>query len=197
MESEIITKLSTLVKDASNPQLGGLVDMSLAKNILKDEPFLDKIRKKGIRIFVDMDGVLTDWKKQYLKYGGQDFINSEQIDWDVTDNFSFWSTMDWIGGGKELWGMLKPLNPVILSSPGYSSFSREGKQFWIKENLGENQSFILDTKKEKYADARSFLIDDMPKNIDPWENAGGEGILYKENPYSAARELHRKVMEVS
>ena len=75
---------------------------------------------------------------------------------------------------------MKYKNPVILSTPvsGGKNSSYEGKEFWIKQNLG-NIPFILSDNKEKYATKNSILIDDMERNISRWNAAGGIGILHK------------------
>jgi hypothetical protein len=89
---------------------------------------------------------------------------------------------------------LTHLDPIILSSPGASRFAREGKQMWIKKNLGERVNSIITEVKQDYSDPRSILIDDMAKNIDPWVADDGIGILYTGSPSSAARSLYRSVM---
>lgn len=162
--------------------------------LLQEEGFLDTFNKMSYRLFVDMDGVLTDWMKQYKAFGGPEFGEGEEPDMSVTDNFNYWYSMAWLDGGKDLWNSIKHLNPVILSSPGLSSFAIEGKQAWVRENLGENVQVTLTPNKEEYADGRSILIDDMEKNINPWNEKEGLGILYNGSPSSANRKLYTMVM---
>jgi len=193
---KIADKLSRLILASGSQDIDKFLAGKSVTSILHDPEFLDTFRRKSMRLFVDMDGVLTDWKKQYLDFGGQDFVDHNDIDWKVTQSLPFWSTMKWLPGGHELWDSLKHLNPTVLSSPGISRYSKEGKAFWVSENLGESTPYILDTQKQRYADGRSILVDDMEKFLGPWEAKGGIGILYKD-PSSAARELYRKVMGLS
>lgn len=162
--------------------------------LLHEESFLEQYNKMSYRLFVDMDGVLTDWMKQYKAFDGPEFGEGEEPDMSVTDNFNFWFSMAWLEGGKELWDSIKHLNPVILSSPGLSSFAVEGKQSWARENLGENVQVTLTPNKDEYADGRSILMDDMEKNINPWNEREGLGILYNGSPSSACRKLYTLVM---
>lgn len=189
---KVADKISSIIRGSGRGHTIVFAADKAVLGLLSDPAFVDTFRRKSMRLFVDMDGVLTDWKKQYLAFGGQDFISSKDIDWEVTNNFSFWSTMSWMPGGKYFWEGIRHLNPVVLSSPGHSDFAREGKSFWVRENLGDSVPLITDSRKGRYADGRSLLVDDMPKFIDPWEENGGLGVLYKD-PASAARDIYKKV----
>lgn len=91
---------------------------------------------------------------------------------------NFWSTMLWMDDGHELWDGLKKYDPTILSAPTNHASSVDGKKEWLKNNLPD-VPFIIEQKKEKYADPDSVLIDDREKNIKKWEETGGIGILHK------------------
>lgn len=167
----------------------------LESSLLSEETFRSCFFDNAYRLFVDMDGVLTDWMKQYKSFGGTPFESSEDLDWSVTQNFNFWATMEWIPGGRELWDSVKDLTPVILTSPGESRYAREGKLVWCKENLGETINVVVDSQKYKYADRRSILIDDMDKNTIPWEEHKGIAILYDNGNYlKACRDLYKAVL---
>jgi len=151
--------------------------------------------KKNYSIYCDMDGVLTDfeksikdgflndWNKKHktkikdgwafdAKYGKNKF-------WSSVDKLglSFWSDMAWTKDGKILWNYLKDMNINILSKPSQNKKSKEGKNIWCEREL--NLKPILSNNKEKYANENSILIDDLPKNINKWVDAGGIGILHK------------------
>jgi hypothetical protein len=165
------------------------------RGLLSEEEFTKAFREGNYRVFLDMDGVLTDWEKQYRKFGGTPYSNSGEINWKVTHGFEFWSTMDWLPGGLELWEMLAPLHPIILSSPGFSKFAKEGKTDWLRSHIGSGVQSIFDIRKEKYADSRSILVDDMEKNTSAWEHHGGLAILYKGSPAKAAKDLFHLVVK--
>ncbi len=136
-------------------------------------------------IMVDMDGVLTDFNKKLSELLDkpvdqiEDFGNDPEI-WKKIDKAgaNFWSDMEWMTDGKELWGYLKKYDPTILSSPSNHKNSIEGKKIWLKENLPKIPYFI-EKNKALYADTNTILIDDREKNIKKWEDAGGIGILHK------------------
>jgi len=135
------------------------------------------------RIFCDLDGVLSNFDKQFIKFTGEDpdtykeKHGSEEF-WDVTKRDKFWESMEWMPEGKDLWKFIKDYNPTILSRPaGDIESCKEQKRIWAKRELGDYKT-IFSHHKEKYASKDAVLIDDMKKNIDAWKDAGGIGILY-------------------
>ena len=138
-----------------------------------------------MKIFLDLDGVITDFSKQLCELldkpldRNYNFGNDPKI-WSKIDSAGepFWSEMKFMPDGQELWDAIKKHDPVILSSPSNHPSSIEGKKTWLKENL-PGVPYHIEKHKEKYADKGSILIDDREKNIKKWETAGGIGILYK------------------
>ena len=75
------------------------------------------------KIFVDMDGVITDLKKEFLSTGKcteEEFKShiSDEIFWKITNEagLEFWSEMEWTPNGKELWNLVLPYSPIVLSA---------------------------------------------------------------------------------
>ena len=134
-------------------------------------------------VYIDLDGVLSNFKKQFIKFTGEDpdtykEKHGSKAFWGVTKQDKFWESMEWVPGGKDLWKFIKDYNPTILSRPGGDIEScKEQKRAWAKRELG-NYKIIFSHHKEKYVSQDAILIDDMKKNIDAWEDAGGIGILY-------------------
>jgi len=161
---------------------------------------------KNYQIFCDMDGVLTDFENRFInipanteklsfdeydekygKYSAWEIIEEEGIRW--------WSHMPWIKDGKKLWEFINKNNDVIIcSSPSRSILSSNGKVIWIERELGIKQNEATRSPKRWDNDSRivlssqkylfcnrfknSILIDDTPKQINNWVNAGGIGILH-------------------
>ena len=149
---------------------------------------MDRYEFTGVpmKIYVDMDGVLTDFDKKLADLlektldRGWDFGNDPKVWKKITEaGKSFWADMVWMPDGRKLWDAVKKHDPMILSAPTRHPSSVEGKKEWLKSNL-PGVPFIIDQKKEKYADKNSVLIDDREKNIRKWEDAGGIGILHKD-----------------
>lgn len=155
-----------------------------------------------MKVFVDLDGCLTDFDKAVRKLGPEAAKGLEvdapetakQVMYDAIEKAGepFWSQMEWKPDGKELWEIVRKFNPVLLSSPGRFTGAPSGKLLWVKNNIPGTTLFLSDNKSE-YIDPyeQSVLIDDMKKNIGAWEEVGGEGILHTSTP-----ETERKFLEL-
>ncbi|MBE3087011.1 MAG: hypothetical protein IMZ64_12440 [Bacteroidetes bacterium] len=155
-----------------------------------------------MKLFVDCDGVLTNFDKAVQALGPEvakglsdDAPETDkQVMYDAIEKAgeSFWSKMEWTPNGKELWEVVKNFNPVLLSSPGRFSAAPSGKILWVKNNLPGTTLFLSENKSD-YVDPYelSVLIDDMKKNIGAWEEAGGEGILH-----TSTADTERKFLEL-
>ena len=131
-----------------------------------------------MKLFLDMDGCITDFEGSYKSHYGVDF-ESDTDKWKKIDKIKdFWSHMPWMSDGKKLWAFLAPLNPTILTAPSFNAGCRPGKIEWCRRELGADVPIIVEKNKQQYADSDSILIDDRKKNIDAWKAAGGVGILH-------------------
>ena len=135
------------------------------------------------KIYCDLDGVLTDFDGDVKKKTGKtpDQLDAENRFWPTIEHLGidFWENMSWASDGKTLWNFIKDKHPTILSAPSRDPKSREGKENWIKRELGSTKYILVPAKqKQKYASLTSILIDDMSKNIEQWGAAGGIGILH-------------------
>lgn len=147
-------------------------------------------------VFVDMDGVLADFDQAILKYDGTD--KESRVDSlrrlgprGVKD---FFANMPPLPDGMRLIKWLDDHNVDwrILSAPLRSSgvdpkdsrkASEIGKKDWLATNLGWEiaKKAIFEPNKWKYANyghQPAVLIDDTPKKIDAFKQAGGIGLLY-------------------
>jgi len=159
---------------------------------------------KPYTIYCDMDGVLCDFDQGYKDLTGEstDEANAKGKSYfwklfreSVGENEKdFWANLPPQPGGEDLWKFISPYNPNILSSPSIDfrlsqdqqldpKFNQaiQGKKEWIDKNLynvGE-KFFVPAVQKAKFAAPNHILIDDMKKNTDAWEAAGGIAILHK------------------
>jgi hypothetical protein len=89
--------------------------------------------------------------------------------------------------GSSLWNYVKNQNPFILTSVGNDGNTEQKKQKKHKQTqrLGipnNRVEFVTNgVDKANYSGSNKILIDDSEKNIRAWNNAGGIGILHKNN----------------
>lgn len=140
-------------------------------------------------IYLDMDECLTAFDKAVTALGeeaAQGLIDDapqeqKQKMYDAIEaaGETFWADMEWKDDGKDLWKLVEPWEPVLLSKPGKFRFAESGKIAWVKKNLPGTPLILCDDKSE-YVDPyeTSILIDDDKNNIGAWEEVGGIGILH-------------------
>lgn len=154
------------------------------------------------QIFCDMDGCLCDLAKQFKTCIGQDIDGFEDkygkdAFWQSIEKtgLDFWTKMDWMPDGQELWNYIAKYNPTILSAPSRDKNCIIGKVQWLKDHIklpnydlqlkakggwDGKSKIILNSDKFRYVSSnKDILIDDTPKKIDAWVKAGGIGILHK------------------
>jgi DNA-binding transcriptional ArsR family regulator len=149
-----------------------------------------------LKIFVDLDSTLTDFPAAVKAIGAESGLIEETPEEDKTRMYKaideageeFWSAMSWMPEGRELWALLEPYHPVLLSSPGQFRDAPAGKQTWVNNNL-PGVTLICDPDKYQYAERNAILIDDMQDNVGAWQEAGGIGILHTSFEDTKARLL--------
>jgi hypothetical protein len=141
------------------------------------------------KIYCDMDGVLCDFDKQFSDSNPEHLSPSEYIAKYSTSKFwkligsykeKFWSEMEWMSDGKQLWEYIIKYKPTLLSAPSYEASSRFGKRLWVDKNLpGTKLILAAADKKQNYSKPNRILIDDKESNVEQWRSQGGIGILHK------------------
>ena len=143
---------------------------------------------KKHKFYCDMDGVLVDFNKGYLKLTGIDisgqYLNDKGF-WKPIDEggVDFWYNLPWMPDGKTLWNYIEKYKPDILSAPSREDSSRVGKNKWVNKHLPGVHLILRSVEhKKEFASPTSVLIDDRKENIDSWVEAGGIGILHTNTP---------------
>ena len=193
-------KTGSKIENQANAFAGIIMREYGSKNDLIYEALLPTLKQiyevegsRGIQIYCDMDGVLCDFDARFEHFYGvlpreyytakgskafEDAVNEAGIE--------FWSKMDWMPGGQELWSIIGKYKPYILTSPSKFKYAKEGKQEWIKNNLNPQPKKILfaqtgDKHSMMTADPKnSMLIDDYWPNLAPWKALGGIAIMHKD-----------------
>jgi hypothetical protein len=159
-----------------------------------------------INIFLDMDGVLTDFDMGVKKRFGldlKDIANMTIIDssikkkqgmmWGyIRKNPTFWENLPLMNDSTILWNYFSTFHPVVLTAApttfsfGSDTFNQVAimKKKWLETHFlfNDDTRFICTLAKNKHfhmiPNEINVLIDDSKKNIDNWNSAGGIGILH-------------------
>lgn len=155
-------------------------------------------------LYLDMDGVLSDFSKGCAKYDvsndsshihlPKDQWTAEQATLDsvikgLMDQDGFFLNLPPMPDLKVLWNFCRPFEPFILtakpsSDDGYRVVNE--KWIWLTEHLGpiKPKQFICCLRSEKKNFIRSsthryqILVDDLEANCKDWESVGGIGIVH-------------------
>lgn len=111
----------------------------------------------------------------------------------VSNNFDFWVNLDWMSDGRQLWAYIQRHNPIILTGPQGPN-SKRGKLEWCKRelSLGRDRVIVTHTKHEEVRPTlerglKPVLIDDLPKYVVPFRNAGGIAIHHSDTDSTIAQ----------
>lgn len=146
-----------------------------------------------IKLYVDMDGVLSDFDTAFRAINGSpnDRVKFKQS----VMQYKIFSDLNFMPDTEQLVTHLKTLKDIdieILTSVGtFDPFVgdevKKQKKNWLKEkNINYKPNFVRSkAEKAKYAinpvtlQIPNILIDDSPGCVDPFNAAGGRGILHK------------------
>lgn len=141
-----------------------------------------------MKLYLDMDGVLVDFRKQAEKY--HLYIGEEGINWLLVMLIGkkFWTSMEWLDGAQDAYSELDNFCKSsghelhILSSVRLKS-GKKGKTEWISEHTNipeENITIVRRSRfKNAFAKGDALLIDDRAKNVEAFSNAGGNSLLFR------------------
>lgn len=142
-------------------------------------------------IYLDMDGVLTDFDLRYQELFGTPASKVSKKNWP-----KFWeefvggenfSTLDWHTEGKELYAGVvayakKNNIPIeILTSAGgeemINDIAHQKRKWLVDHKIGHRMHVVPGKRfKKNFAHDKALLIDDTPKNIVQFREAGGKAI---------------------
>jgi len=136
-------------------------------------------------VFCDLDGVLCDFEAAVAKLFGCPFADvKRRAMWERIQNERyFYARLPWTSDGKEFWGGIASLSPVILTGvpekwPGAAAVQ---KRKWARRELGECAPILTCLKSRKVEVCRKgdVLIDDTEDVGRAWEKQGGIFVHHK------------------
>jgi 5'(3')-deoxyribonucleotidase len=145
-----------------------------------------------IKLYLDMDGVIADFNTAYQAIDAGASDNGRKFRKAVME-YRIFRDLNFMPDAEQLLEHVKTLTDIdieILTSVGtFDPFVgdavKKQKKNWLKErNINYNPIFVRSKKeKAKYAlqpvnMVPNILIDDSPGCIDPFNVAGGRGILH-------------------
>jgi len=159
--------------------------------------------------FIDMDGVLVNFRKGICKAFGRDDPSNNWTFWehwpvlfkeiDAVCTEQFWAGLDWTKEGKQILEMVEVTfdNIYFLTTPMPNPGSATGKELWIEKHIPQykNRTIITRAPKGLFAGPDRVLIDDNDQNIHSFVEAGGQGILIPQ-PWNELHNWSDMVLEV-
>lgn len=156
-----------------------------------------------MKVFLDMDGVLVDFRRGICEAFDRDDPSTSWEFWenwkgvttkDVSNvcNIDFWVNLNWTSDGMCIYQtirrkfLVKDIYLLTTPMPNFNSYT--GKVLWVSQHMPvfNKQLIITPAPKSLLAGSDTLLIDDKDENIEEFVAAGGQGILVPA-PYN---ELH-------
>jgi 5'(3')-deoxyribonucleotidase len=154
-------------------------------------------------IYLDMDGVCVDFLGAAMAAQGYDpvvylsrwheehpgslfpepLMEKTAFEFFTHENLNtseFWAGLVPYPWFEHLFSELGRLGHVVfLTAPTGAPGCVSGKHAWLIDQFGRDfHDFIFTRHKDRLAHANAYLVDDMPFNITPFEQRGGNGILF-------------------
>ena len=150
-------------------------------------------------IYLDMDGVVSDAHRAFLKaLGREDLVKdypagefntykaagvSEKAMWSAVGKAGreLWSKMRVLPWAHELYEKLSEIGDVVfLTSPTWDPESLAGKLEWLQRftKRKDFRDYVVTNRKDLLAGPGVVLIDDRPENCRSFRAAGGRAILF-------------------
>ncbi len=150
-----------------------------------------------MRVFLDMDGVLSDFIEGSLVALGEadNYTKKDVTKWDYYKDWGytttefwnccrghhFWETLPKFTWADDLVQAARELDPDfrVCTMPSLDKGSYTGKIDWLQNNLKIGMSRLIFMRdKPMLSKPGRLLIDDNPKFVERWEAAGGQAILF-------------------
>ena len=155
-------------------------------------------------IYVDMDGVLTNFERRYIELFNQEPKETRDKkngnkgqyskNWTTFVESSQFSSLDWMPRGSAIVNTIRhyeqqyKIEVKLLTSSGgtdqHNSVT-EQKLRWVKQNTIPWPAIVVPGRRYKklFANKDSFIIDDTPDVIEAFVSNGGHGVIHDDKSY--------------
>ncbi len=137
-----------------------------------------------MRLFLDCDGVLADFDRLATKIFGMyprkfEVMHGTSKFWSILKKYdNFYYHLPLMPDAKLLFNSVKYLNPTILTGCPRGNWAEEQKIKWAEKYFPGTPIITCKSKdKVNYMSAGDIIIDDWPKYMCKWKDAGGHFIL--------------------
>lgn len=174
-----------------------------------DRIIIAEKKKKKIKVFLDIDGCISNWVKGVCqacdidledkdirqtikeKDGYLDDYVGETTLWNSIEKggVDFWENLELFPWSKKLYKALEEIADEfsILSSPGKFTATActacHGKVIWLDNHFNNKENYLFGYNKSLCASDNAILVDDRKHKIDSFIKAGGHGFVWP-NPLS-------------
>jgi phosphoglycolate phosphatase-like HAD superfamily hydrolase len=141
-------------------------------------------------LYVDLDGVLSNLDKFVMQLTGVKFeelrgpLFTKLLSDYREQGQTFFDQLEKMPDADLLWQFVSKHKPNILTATGPERVKATAEKIeWVYTHLHDFDkvySVASGSQKYQYAKPNHILIDDTPKNIQLWKNAGGIGILHRD-----------------
>ena len=146
-----------------------------------------------MKVFLDMDGVLVDFRRGICEAFDRDDPSDSWLFWENWEGISFedvnakcigsfWLNLEWTHEGLNIFKAVfeKFIGDFyLLTTPMPNLGSASGKAVWVDKHIPIYNKRLITTQASKslLAGPDTLLIDDKDENIEEFVAAGGRGIL--------------------
>jgi hypothetical protein len=143
------------------------------------------------KIYLDMDGVLTDFQRRYAELFGENAAGEDRPNKKNSSNWTEFvmsrqfETLDWFEGAKELLDFVNSLNvkvEILSSTAGakYHGEVRDQKTVWLNNAKVWYPANLVPGRRVKrfFSYKGNVLIDDTPDVTEEFAKYGGSAILH-------------------
>ena len=163
------------------------------------------VNREEVRVYFDLDGVMADFDRGVRELCGAEPVDQscatkeqETALWDAVRKVDhFYDKLELLPGAKEMFDTVYEMygdRVEILSGipkPHRKiAFAGEDKTAWVHRVLNPDIKVNIVFKEEKLQKSHGpedILIDDLARNINDWNEKGGNGILHRSVEGTMAR----------